>query len=36
MTAMRNAYRVVVVKPEGKMPVEKLKTYTDDNIKIDL
>ena len=36
MEEFRNAYRVLVTKPEGKIPLERLKHRWEDNIKVDL
>jgi hypothetical protein len=33
---MRNSYRILVAKPEGKRPLLKLRRRWVDNIKIDL
>jgi hypothetical protein len=33
---MRNAYNILVVKPEGKRPLERLRQGREDNIRIDL
>jgi hypothetical protein len=32
----RNAYRILVGKPEGKEPLERLRRRWDDNTKMDL
>jgi hypothetical protein len=34
MRAKRNAYRLLVGKPEGKRPLEKPRCWWEDNIKI--
>ena len=36
MEQSRNAYRVLVGKPEGKRPLGRLKLRWEDNIKMDL
>jgi hypothetical protein len=36
MTEKRNAYRILVGKPEGKRPLERPRRRWVDNIKIDL
>ena len=36
MAENRGAYRVLVGKPEGKGPLERLRRRWEDNIKIDL
>jgi hypothetical protein len=36
MGAKRNAYRILVVKPEGKTPLGRTRRRWVDNIKIDL
>ena len=36
MEQSRNAYRVLVGKPEGKRPLERLRHGWEDNIKMDL
>jgi hypothetical protein len=36
MGAKRNAYRILVGKPEGKSPLERLRRRWVDNIKMDL
>jgi hypothetical protein len=36
MKAKRNAYRILVEKPEGKRPPERLRSSWEDSIKIDL
>ena len=36
MEQTRNAYRVLVGKPEGKRPLESTRRRWEDNIKIDL
>ena len=36
MELSRNAYRVLVGKPEGKRPLERLRHRWEDNIKMDL
>jgi hypothetical protein len=33
---MRNAYRILVEKPEGKRPVGRPRCRSEDNIKMDL
>jgi hypothetical protein len=33
---MRNAYNILVGKPEGKRPLGRLKRRCEDNIKMDL
>jgi len=36
MEEMRNAYNILVGKPEGKRPLGRLKRTWEDNIRIDL
>jgi hypothetical protein len=36
MGEKRNAYRILVGKPEGKLPMERLRRRWVDNIKMDL
>ena len=36
MVQSRNAYRILVGKPEGKRPLERLRHRWEDNIKKDL
>jgi hypothetical protein len=36
MREKRKAYRILVVKPEGKKPLERLRRGWVDNIKMDL
>jgi hypothetical protein len=33
---MRNSYKILIVKPEGRRPLERLRHICEDNIKIDL
>jgi hypothetical protein len=33
---MRNSYKILIVKPEGKRPLERLRQIYEDNIKMDL
>jgi hypothetical protein len=35
MAEMRNAYRILVGKPEGKRPLGKTRRRCEDNIKMD-
>jgi hypothetical protein len=36
MGEMRNAYKILVGKPEGKRPVRRLRHRWEDNIKMDV
>jgi hypothetical protein len=36
MGEMRNAYKMLVGKPEGKRPLRKLRQRWEDNIRMDL
>jgi hypothetical protein len=36
MGEMRNAYKILVKKPEGKMPLVRFRHRWEDNIKMDL
>jgi hypothetical protein len=36
MWKMRNAYTILVRKPEGKRPLRRLKNRWEDNIKMDV
>jgi hypothetical protein len=36
MGEMKNVYRILVVKPEGKRPFGRLRRRWEDNIRIDL
>jgi len=36
MGAMRNAYKILVTKPEGKRPLGRPRRRCEDNIRIDL
>jgi hypothetical protein len=36
MEEKRNAYRILVRKPEGKRPLRRLRRRKDDNIKMDV